>query len=1012
FCALAEQSELLRGSVLAFDGFTGFTPVQYRLLEKLMPLVGDLLVTAAVDTVDKPGARRGRSNLFAMGFEMQQKLCEIASSCGVRIADPISVPGRADGSEEGSKEIAFLEKRLFRRGQEVYGESPRAITICETKNPREEMEQIAAEICRLVREEHLRYRDIAVVTGDLASYGIYASEVMQAYEIPYFLDEKRSLLKNPLIEYLRAALETCTDQYAFDSMFRMLKSGMTDLTREEIEHLENYALGTGLRGKKKWRESFVYYYRGQDPEEIPALEELRKRVLALIDPLAQALADRKGTVRDKAAALYTFCAESHAEEKLLAAQERFLAEGRPDLAKEYAQVYPYFCGFLDKLVTVLGDERISMADFRALVEAGFAEARVAIIPPGSDRVLIGDVERSRIGDIKVLLFAGVNEGIVPHVQITTGMLTDSDRELLHQTDSRISLKPTSRQAVYIERFYLYAVLTKPAERLWLSYSRGNGKGETANPSYVIDLVKGLFPQISVRRAGQEEQLLQSGKVQKSADGQAAGNRNYPERKAAGLAMLAAGLSGIPGEPLSDAMKDLFALLREDPEYAERTARLLTAASEHKPVDRIGREAAKAIYGTRLVNSASRLEYFCTCAYAHFLRYGLRLKERPDYVFSGMDFGTIMHRSLELFGQELVGKDVRELAMTEEDREKRLDDCLRKAVAEAGSGSALLASARDQYRIAKMRRLLDAAVDTMTRQLAAGDFRIDRVEQDFYTDGDLRSLQFALPDGTEMVLTGKIDRLDTYTDGDVTYFKIVDFKTGSTEWDPSLVYHGLELQLAVYANAAAEILRREGKHPVPAGMFYQQVKDPVLDFEQGEETDELISRRLHANRGTGVVLKDLPLLQHMDRELTERGKSDVMPVTLLKGGGFRSGSKVLESEDLAVIGSYARLKAGQAAAEMLLGQAEVNPYRYDNNTPCTYCTFRESCSFDPLIPGFRFRDLQKYKMEEAVGLMEEQLAACRMRRTESAQEAKNEGVVETQAAEISGADEEPWIEIID
>ena len=502
---LAEDSKMFRDAVVVMDGFTGFTPLQLLFIRRILPLVRELHVTVTMDPDINPFGRFQKSSLFLMSHEMVRDLSELAREVKVPMEPPVYIRSGPESRHGASPQLMELERRLFRRSHRedsrVQHPAP-GIRLVSASDPRTEIAFVAREICRMVREEGLRYRDFAIVTGDLESYGMYVRETFSEAEIPFFIDEKRSLLKNPFIEYLRAALEAVTDQYSYSSMFRMLKSGASPFDRNMTDHLENYVLARGIRGKKKWREPFIRHYRGEDPGEVPVLNGFREEICALMDPLADVMAGRGSTVREKTEALRAFCTGSHAEELLSEREESFLRAGRPDLAREYAQVWPYVDSFLDKLVAVLGDERISMADYRALIEAGFGEARIAIIPPGNDRVTVADMERSRLADVRVLFFVGVNEGLIPKAPSDGGVLSEADRAELLARD--VKLKPSSRTQMYIDRFYLYLTLTKPSDRLFLSWSGANVSGEILRPAYLIGVLRRLFPGLAVENADREQ----------------------------------------------------------------------------------------------------------------------------------------------------------------------------------------------------------------------------------------------------------------------------------------------------------------------------------------------------------------------------------------------------------------------------------------------------------------------------------------------------------------------------
>ena len=338
---LAEDSKMFRDAVVVMDGFTGFTPLQLLFIRRILPLVRELHVTVTMDPDINPFGRFQKSSLFLMSHEMVRDLSELAREVKVPMEPPVYIRSGPESRHGASPQLMELERRLFRRSHRedsrVQHPAP-GIRLVSASDPRTEIAFVAREICRMVREEGLRYRDFAIVTGDLESYGMYVRETFSEAEIPFFIDEKRSLLKNPFIEYLRAALEAVTDQYSYSSMFRMLKSGASPFDRNMTDHLENYVLARGIRGKKKWREPFIRHYRGEDPGEVPVLNGFREEICALMDPLADVMAGRGSTVREKTEALRAFCAGSHAEELLSEREESFLRAGRPDLAREYAQM--------------------------------------------------------------------------------------------------------------------------------------------------------------------------------------------------------------------------------------------------------------------------------------------------------------------------------------------------------------------------------------------------------------------------------------------------------------------------------------------------------------------------------------------------------------------------------------------------------------------------------------------------------------------------------------------------
>ena len=174
----------------------------------------------------------------------------------------------------------------------------------------------------------------------------------------------------------------------------------------------------------------------------------------------------------------------------------------------------------DKLVDLLGDEELPLREYAQILDAGFAEARVGVIPPGVDEVMAGDMERTRLKDVKVLFFLGVNEGSVPKSSSRAGILSDMEREELRKAG--LELAPGAREQAYIQRFYLYLNLTKPSERLYVSYSLLDGAGRSLRPSYFVSVLKKALSGAYRRIRGRE------GERGASADGERGNEPSYRE----------------------------------------------------------------------------------------------------------------------------------------------------------------------------------------------------------------------------------------------------------------------------------------------------------------------------------------------------------------------------------------------------------------------------------------------------------------------------------------------------
>ncbi len=469
-----EESALIKNSEVLVDGFTGFTPVQIGVLGKLFRLCAKVYVTIIMDEREDPYKKAIPHQLFAMSRQLVQQLMKAADEAGCPVEPEIWVRRSGHGRFQPGSTMDQLEQRLFRYGKRGfsgngiekrpesgteaktgnpaagYEAKQQGIYISVAPNPRAELEETVRLIRRMVREDGMRYQDFAVLTGDLSIYGTYAREIFEKCGVPYFVDEKHSVLMNPFVEFLRAAIEMVVQSFSYESVFRYLRCGLSSLNREETDAMENYVLALGIRGLKAYAETWTRGYRSIKPDEVPQRNLLREKFYAEVQPFAEEMKKKDATVRERTEALYALVVQNQIQEKLEERRCQFEQQGQEAFAKEYSQIYGIVMELLDKIVEVLGDEKMTLAEYQEILEAGFAEASVGIIPPTADQVLIGDNERSRLKDIRVLFFVGVNDGLIPRHDAGGGILSEYDRGRMRSCPRRRGRRCISRNSISTE----------------------------------------------------------------------------------------------------------------------------------------------------------------------------------------------------------------------------------------------------------------------------------------------------------------------------------------------------------------------------------------------------------------------------------------------------------------------------------------------------------------------------------------------------------------------------------
>lgn len=957
------RSRLIKGSVVVLDGFTGFTPIQNRLIQELMCLAGEVIVTVTLPENENPFEMGGEQQLFHLSKKTVHALCKLAKEAHIERGKDVTLKGMVWRFREGGL-LAHLEKNLFRYPLKPYqsgsGQAAQEqcqdekIELYEARDPKEEARQTSMKIRRLVREEGYLFREIAVICGDLSAYAEHVEEQFALFEIPCFLDQTRGILLNPFVEYIRSALLIFTQDFSYEAVFHYLRSGLADFTREEVDWFENYVIRFGIRGKWHYTRVFTKKTKEmeEDPDSFAKLNHFRERFLESLEPLS----GREGTAGKYVEELYEFLVKGRVQEKLAGFERKATAEGELSRAREYAQIYPLVMDLLDQIMGLLGEEKMSLQEFADILDAGFGEIEVGTIPQNVDRVVVGDMERTRLKPVRALFFLGVNDGNIPRGTSKGGIISDIDREFLRE--SEFELAPSPRQQMYIQRLYLYLNLTKPSERLYLSYARTGSEGKALRPAYLIETLQKLFPSLAVeipeQRPG-EEQL---------------------ETSAQGLQLLAGSLRAYAGGEVRQEDQDLertllftlFEAYRAIPEYRTEQQRLVEAAFYRYRHHPLAREIAGLLYGKLMENSVTRLETYASCAYEHFLEYGLSLEERKEYGFEAVDMGNVFHTVLERFAEKLTGRGLTWFSFTEEEGEVMLSESLEECSVEYGD-TILFASARNTYIINRMKRILTRTVMALQSQLKKGSFMPADFELSFTRLQDLDAFNIALTSEEKMRLRGRIDRVDTLEEGDRLYVKVIDYKSGNKQFDLAALYYGLQLQLVVYLNAAMDLQKKEhpDKEVLPAALLYYHVTDPVIGAEEPMTPEEINEKLLSELRMTGVVNSDTDVIKKLDTTIGEgqKGSSDVIPVELKKDGSLSARSSALSSEELAWISEFVNEKIKRVGREILEGNFPLNPYERGNRSACAFCVYKSVCGFDKRIDGCKSRDLPDLTKEEAL-----------------------------------------------
>ncbi len=953
------RSELIKKSTIVMDGYTGFTPVQYEVIRGLLQHSPKVVVTVTIDPKAEPYRQVGSHDLFYMSRTTISRLQELAEKANVGRDRDVLLEGEPVYRLSDRPELAHLEANLFRYPVRSYvGSGKRdpaysggqknkikkedgALKFYAATDRRGEMSFVCREILKLVRDEDYRYREIAVLTKDMAGFAAEAEASFEAAGIPYFMDNKRSMLSNPLVEWIRSCLEVIRKDFSYESVFRYAKCGFLSISPDELYALENYVIALGICGASKWSKSWDRTYRGEELINLERINELREELIAPLVKLRPVLKDKEILCEEKIEALAAWLREADAEKVLFSMGEQLEAEGNFRLSREYAQIPEKIAELFDRIKALMGQENLTLEELIEVLDTGFEEIRIGTIPPCIDRVTMGDLERTRLNHVRAVFMVGFNEGIIPAVGGHGGLLTEYDRELLK--DLGAVLAPTAKEQGFIEKFYLYLALTKASERLYLCWSETGDDGKAVRPSAYLGTLQRLFPECVIYR---EESAAEAHEM---TCWESVMNRE------SGLKLIAAGLCASREQEVSDAWKEVYSYFWEKETERSQIRRMLNASFGGFRQEQIGKAVSRLLYGQQIYGSVSRLESQAACAYRQFLTYGLRLSKRQEYEFAAVDMGNLFHQSLEICFARLKEAGLSVTEISDEQRKTLVSDCVQEVAATYGN-TILGSSARNRYLTSRIERITDRTLWAVGEQTRRGEMVPTEFEMSFSGRED-EALRLQLDDEVTMNLRGRIDRVDVYEDDASVYVRVLDYKSGMESFDLNRIYHGLQLQLVVYLGA---VLTRERKlHPdktiEPAGVFYFHINDPVIDSDRMLDREAADRQILEKLKLDGMVLAEEKAIRLQDREFT--GKSAVIPVTEKDGVIQLEKSRAAGRGQFAMLTEHVKDKMTEFGKGIVDGNIPVNPYRLKGRSACDYCDFSSVCGFDTRLPGCRYRQLK-------------------------------------------------------
>ena len=757
-----EKTDIFKNTLIYIDEFLGFTKQEYNIFNKLVKQCKN--ITIAISTDDLENKLEKEKDIFYFNKKYANNLIEIAKKNNVKINKIYLEKNYRFKNDE----LRILE-RSFNETNIKYKVKPENIKIFLASNPYTEIEYIAKNIHNLVKRCGYHYNEIGIIAEDIDNYKEDAKVICNKYEIPIFIDDKKELNQNILIQFIIAMLEIFTNNWSFDSVFNYLKIGLLDIEKEDIYIFENYCRKWGIKNSKFYSREFNYEEINEIQEK---LEELRKKIVNPLIEFKRNVSSNR-TVTQISKEIYNFLIKNDININL---DKKVKSYNSIEISDEYNTSYKLLVQVLDEMTLVFNDETISFEKYKNLLEIGLNACKLGKIPATQDQVILGDTERTRSSKLKCIFVIGINDGNFPKTNRVEGYLNDLDRELLKK--SGIELAKNSIEDLYEEQYNIYRTLTTPEEKLFLTYSSSDKEGKSIRPSVLIKKIKRIFPNIE-----EESDIIQKKFIKTN-------------KKATFEEALELYKDYLGGKEISDEWKNVirYFYLKDE----KRFEKLISGIYYDNSAEVLSEENIQKLYGNYLKTSVSRLESYRRCPFSFHLTYGLKLKEKEKMKLESIDTGSFMHEVIDMFFKELDNNNINIKQIKDEEISEIIDKIVENLLS---STKYYIFSATAKFKLLtkKLKKVIYKSICYIVYSLKNSDFSIFGHEMEFSENGNFKPIKLEIED-KKVEITGKIDRVDIARISDKQYVRIIDYKSSYKDIDLNEVLSGLQIQLITYLDA--------------------------------------------------------------------------------------------------------------------------------------------------------------------------------------------------------------------
>ena len=905
-----DKTDMFKNSLIYIDEFAGFTSQEYEIIKKLINLSKGVTITVCTDNLNtdtNPDADIFYSNKITIS-----KIKELVEN-----QKSIQTIKLEETKRFKSAELEYLEQNLYQNQYHKYKEEPKNLTLFLAKDQYSEIENVAKQIVKKVRDNDDRYRDFAVITKNIDTYSSQIRAIFNKYGIPVFIDEKRALSQNPVIQYVLAVFEAINKNWSHEAMWSYIKTGFVEIETSDIFKLENYCIKWGIK-HNKWKKDFKYEIDDEaQKQEIIHLNEIRAQIINPLIDLKRQIVKEK-TAENISKQLYSFLINQNIELKLQNKIEILENQGLIDIANEYKESYKIFINILDEISSIFKNDSITFEKYVNILKTGFKSSGLGKIPQVADQVIVGDVDRSRSHKVKTIFIIGLNDGVFPSVNKDEGFLNDSDRSQLKEDG--IELAKGTIDRLYEDNFNIYKAFSTAEEMLCLSYASTDQEGKSLRPSVLIPKIKRIFP-----------------KIQESSD--IINSKKEILTKTTTYEELITNISEIKsGKEIEKIWYSVYKYYKNDEIWSKKLKENLKGLDYTNLPEQITQENISKLYGNTLSTSISKLEQYRRCPFSYYLQYGLKIKEKDQLKIKSIDTGTFMHETIDQFFGRIREEKIKLEDITEE-KIKELVDIIINENLSLNKNYIFTLTAKYKLLVLRLKRIVSKAIKYIIETLTQSQFNILGTEVEFGQKGKYKPIILNLEDGKRIEIIGKIDRIDIGKNEDGKYLRIIDYKSSSKNIDLNEVYVGLQIQLLTYMDA---VCKEEDANA--AGVLYFSLLEQMVKADK-QMTQEEIEEKIKANfKMKGLILADIKVVKMHDKTL-DTGASKLVPAYIDKSGNLSKKTNGVTKEQFIALQKYIDKTIIEISKEILSGKIDLKPYYKKGNTPCKYCSYRAICDFN-------------------------------------------------------------------